>query len=53
MPRCIEEGYAFVDDEKEEWVLKADAPDWAVDEFNEFKKKVNPEPDDSGLITQC
>lgn len=50
-PRCIREGYAFIDEEKEEWCIKEDAPDWAKKEYEEFFGLVNPEPDDNGIIT--
>lgn len=50
-PRYIREGYEYLDKETEEWRIKDDAPDWAKKEFEEFMKKVNPEPDDNGLIT--
>lgn len=51
-PECIKQGYAFVDDETEKWVLKENAPDWAVKEFNEFFGLLASQPDDNGVITK-
>ena len=51
-PKCIEQGYAYIDDETEKWVLKEDAPDWAVKEFNEFFGLVTSPEDDNGIITK-
>ena len=50
-PKCIQEGYAYIDDKTEKWCIKEDAPDWAKKEFAEFQKMANPEPDDNDIIT--
>lgn len=52
MPRFIEEGYSYLDEETEEWRLKEDAPEWAVKEFEEFNKLLGAQPDDNGIVTQ-
>lgn len=51
-PKCIEQGYAFIDDETEKWVLKEDAPNWAVKEFNKFFGLLASQPDDNGVVTK-
>lgn len=50
-PRCIKEGYAYIDEASEQWKLKPDAPSWAIDEFEQFMKQVNPSEDENGVIT--
>lgn len=49
-PRCFEEGYVYLDVEKEEWRIKDDAPDWAKEEFEEFQRAINPSPNEDGLV---
>ncbi len=51
-PKCISEGYAYIDSETEEWCIKDDAPDWAKKEFEEFFQAVNPKPDDNNIVTE-
>lgn len=51
-PRFMIEGYAYIDEETEKWCLKEDAPDWAVEEFNEFFDLINSEPDDNDIVTK-
>lgn len=51
-PRIISEGYAYIDDEKEKWCLKEDAPDWARKEFEEFFGAIDAEPDDNDIVTK-
>ena len=52
-PKVISEGYAYIDEQTEEWTLKKDAPEWAVNEFHAFFKQVNQEFDDTtGTITK-
>ena len=51
-PKCIEQGYAYIDDETKEWVLKEDSPDWAVKEFKEFFGLLASQPDDNGITTK-
>ena len=48
-PRAVKEGYIYLDEKKWEWCLKEGAPEWAVEEFNSFFGK--PEPDENGLVT--
>ncbi|MEG0360254.1 MAG: hypothetical protein RR537_07670 [Longicatena sp.] len=50
-PRSIKEGYVYIDEESEQWKLKANAPAWAVDDFKQFMKQVNPSEDKNGTIT--
>lgn len=50
-PKCIQEGYAYIDDESETWCIKEDAPEWAKKEFKEFFDLVNPKPDDNDVVT--
>lgn len=50
-PRCIKEGYVFIND-NEEWDIKKDAPEWAKQEFKEFMEQVNPKPNEEGIIIQ-
>ena len=49
-PKVISEGYAYIDEEKEKWCLKEDAPEWAVKEFNEFFGNINDDNDE--IITK-
>jgi hypothetical protein len=49
--RFIREGWEYPDIETETWKLKPDAPEWAKREFEEFYKKIYPEPDENGVIT--
>lgn len=35
-PKCIAEGYAYIDDETEEWCIKEDAPNWAKKNLKNF-----------------
>ena len=51
-PRFMTERYAYIDEKTEQWKLKDDAPDWAKQEFDEFFQKVNPKPDENGIVTQ-
>ena len=51
-PKCIEQGYAYIDDETEKWVLKEDSPDWAVKECNEFFGLLASQPDDNDITTK-
>jgi len=51
-PRFMEENYAFIDEKTEKWVLKEDAPEWAVQEFNEFFGLLDSQPDDNDVITK-
>lgn len=50
IPRCIKEGYIYIN-EKDEWSIKEDAPQWAKEEFEEHQKMVNPKPDENGIVT--
>lgn len=49
--RFIQEGYEYFGEDGK-WHLKEDAPDWAKKEFEEFYAKINPTPNESGMITQ-
>ena len=51
-PKCIAEGYAYIDDETEKWCIKEDAPNWAKIEFEEFFRLVKSEPDDNNVVTK-
>lgn len=51
-PKCIAEGYAYIDDETEKWCVKENAPDWAKKEFEEFFGLVKSEPDDNNVVTK-
>ena len=50
-PKCIRDGYVFVDEETEEWRIKDNAPDWAKKEFKEFLLTIRISPDDDGIVT--
>jgi len=52
MPKFIEEGWEYFDEEEERWKIKPDAPEWAKKEAGEFYKKIYPEPDEDGIIEQ-
>lgn len=47
-PKCFDYVYIGEDEQRH---IKEDAPEWAKKEFEEFMKKVNPEPDEDGIIT--
>lgn len=49
-PRCFKEGYVYIND-KEEWDIKENAPEWAKKEFKKFMDSVNPIEDENGVIT--
>lgn len=51
-PKCITEGYAYIDDETEKWCIKEDAPDWAKKEFEGFFGLVKSKPDDNDVVTK-
>ena len=51
-PRFMEEGWHYFDDKEGKWKIKPDAPEWEKKEAEEFYKKVNPEPDENGIIRQ-
>lgn len=50
-PRFIQEGYEYLG-EDEQWHIRDDAPEWAKKEFKAFYAKINPIPDEDGLIAQ-
>lgn len=50
-PKCIREGYAYINRKTEEWCIKDDAPDWARKEFEEFLQAATPGADDNGIVT--
>ena len=50
-PRCIMEGYAYIDEKTEKWCIKEDAPDWAKKEFSDFFGSVAQKPDDNDIVT--
>lgn len=50
-PRCIMEGYAYIDEKTEKWCIKEDAPDWAKKEFSVFFGTVAQKPDDNDIVT--
>ena len=50
-PQFVKEGWDYIGEDGE-WHLKPDAPDWAKIEFETFKKMVNPEPDENGIIIE-
>ena len=43
--------YWYIDEKTELWKIRDNAPEWAKQEFEEYQKAVNPEPDDDGIIT--
>lgn len=43
--------YWYIDEKTEKWNIRDDAPEWAKQEFHEFQKAVNPDPDKDGIIT--
>lgn len=45
------EKYWYIDEKTEQWKIRDDAPEWAKQEFEEYQKAVNPEPDADGVIT--
>ncbi|MDF2544430.1 MAG: hypothetical protein K0S47_4148 [Herbinix sp.] len=49
-PRFFAEGYAYIS--AEQWHLKEDAPEWAKQEFEQYFKQINAEPDKHGIVTQ-
>lgn len=51
-PKVMSEGYAYIDNETEEWHLKEDAPEWAKKEFEDFFNRVKSKPDDNDIVTQ-
>ena len=51
-PRFMEEGWHYFDDKEGKWKIKPDAPEWAKKEAEEFYKRVNPEPDEKGIINR-
>lgn len=51
-PRCITEGYAYIDDDTEKWCIKKDAPEWAKKEFNDFFALLGNESDDNDIVTK-
>lgn len=50
-PRFFQENYAYLN-EKEEWCIKEDAPEWAKIEFKEYFEKIKEIPDDDDIVTQ-
>lgn len=48
-PKAIDEGYMFFD--CGHWCIKDDSPDWAKKEYEDFCRKLNPVPDENGIIT--
>lgn len=56
MPEFEKAGYDYVKDsylgEDGKLHLREDAPEWAKREFEEFYAKMNPTPDENGIITQ-
>lgn len=51
MPKFIQEGYEYLGEDGQ-WHIKDDAPEWAKKEFKEYYAKLNPEPDEDGIITR-
>lgn len=51
MPQFIKEGYSYLGKDGRRH-LRDDAPDWAKKEYKEFYAKLNPEPDEDGVIVQ-
>lgn len=49
--RFMRVGYEYLG-EDEGWHIKEDVPEWAKKGFEEFYAKVNPVPDENGMITQ-
>ena len=51
LPKFIEKGWSYKD-ENNNICIKEKAPDWAKEEYKEFLKKINPEPDENGFIKE-
>ena len=51
MPRFIQEGYEYLGKDGK-WHIKDSAPEWAKKEFEEYYARLNPEPDEDGLVIQ-
>lgn len=48
-PKGLE--YWYIDEKTGGWRIKEDAPGWAKNEFEEYQKVMNPEPDENDIIT--
>jgi hypothetical protein len=51
MPKVFDTDYILYDDNGMVKGIKDDAPDWAKQEFEEFMKDTDPEPDADGNVT--
>ena len=50
MPKGL--NYWYIDKKTERWQILDDAPEWAKQEFEEYQKAVNPDPDEDTIVTQ-
>lgn len=48
-PKGLE--YWYTDEKTGGWRIKEDAPGWAKNEFEEYQKVMNQEPDENDIIT--